>query len=149
MTYQLSWLIPDHVLLIDYSGHLEVDEILEQIGETTEMIESSPRPLVHILVDLRGVQSYSKRLGEYAKLMVPPAHNLGWTIIISENRMMRFIVNVVVNRIAQRFVSLRLGYVDSYGQVIRFLEQRDHDISHLEMSRAMQALQNSKESHTS
>jgi hypothetical protein len=52
MSYSLNWLIENEIIYACYSGVTTAEELRECLTKMTDLIESSPRPLVHMISDV-------------------------------------------------------------------------------------------------
>lgn len=125
MPATVEWYIPAHIVHMRLSGRITPADIAEVAEIATEMITSVETPLVHLLIDLEGITEFSKNVQDYMKLSFEHAPNTGWRIFIGGNTMMRFIANILANRLTQRIASIRMTCLDNYDQAIRFISDRD------------------------
>lgn len=56
MPYSINWYIENEIIYSNYSGIVTPDELRACLTAVKEMVESSPRPLVHIISDLGDIE---------------------------------------------------------------------------------------------
>lgn len=125
MPYRVSWMQHGHIILIEFSGNVTLDDLREQLALTVEMSESVDTPLVHTIVDALNVTSYPMSLKEYSKVYTRRAQNLGWTIFVTHHQILRFFSKLVTH-----FSDARYASVDSIDQALRYIAARDAQVEY-------------------
>ncbi|MEQ8674799.1 MAG: hypothetical protein RLP44_18245 [Aggregatilineales bacterium] len=85
MPYTIDWYIENEIIYVAYSGVTTAEELEESLYTIKEMIESSPRHLVHVISDVGDVTQSVKpleSLGIVRKVGNSPQS--GWMIILRE-----------------------------------------------------------------
>ena len=85
MPYSLNWYIKNEILYARYWGVTTADELRECLLKIREMIDSSPRHLVHIISDVGDIEQ-SVRLSDSLRVVreVGAHPRSGWSISIRE-----------------------------------------------------------------
>jgi len=85
MPYSLNWLIENEVIYTHYSGLSTAEELRECLTKMLDLIESSPRPLVHMISDVGDITE-----GVPLKNSIPIVREVGshpragWSITVRE-----------------------------------------------------------------
>ncbi|MCA9888844.1 MAG: hypothetical protein KC546_10750 [Anaerolineae bacterium] len=89
MTYDISWLIDDEVIYVHYHGHTSTEELIQSFVETYDLVESSPRALVHSIVDLSGLSESLKPFDTIKAVRAAKSHErVGWNLAIMPTKSM-------------------------------------------------------------
>ena len=85
MPYAVNWFIENEVIYIRYIGALTADEYRECLVASKDMIESSPRSLVHVINDVGDVtEPLSPKESLKVLREVGTPARIGWSILIRE-----------------------------------------------------------------
>ncbi|MEZ4670887.1 MAG: hypothetical protein R3E39_23535 [Anaerolineae bacterium] len=85
MPFTSAWYIENEIIYMQFSGAVTLDDMRASIIEANRFIESSPRPVVHLLSDVGQV---TKALNPKDSLAVAretkPHARAGWNIVLRE-----------------------------------------------------------------
>lgn len=85
MPYSVSWYIKDEIVYTRYSGVVTPDEMRKCMIEATELIESSPRNLVHAISDVGDVMEAVSLKDSITIVREVGMHpRAGWSFVIRE-----------------------------------------------------------------
>jgi len=97
MPYEFEWRIEGRVLYERAYGSFSLEELRQFNEEVTVYVASSTTPPVHLVVDLTGLETYPTNLREVIGTMRRrETKKIGWTIIITEHIVMRFLASMAV-----------------------------------------------------
>jgi hypothetical protein len=122
MPYDISWLVEKQVINLILDGEMTVETIDEMSKAIIEYLDSSDKPLVHLLIDDSNARSsirHIKSVTEVGKSLSHP--RFGWLIIYgSTNKTYQFMAYMIsqVTKIRHR----RFGTLD---EAIQFLQTVD------------------------
>jgi hypothetical protein len=104
MPVENSWLIENRVMLTRLSGHVTIDDLVQNAREGTLMIESGIKP-VYSLVDASGIEQFPLRLNQmHAVSEQGSSDKLDWIIIYGiPNRFISFLATTFVQVIQKRY----------------------------------------------
>jgi hypothetical protein len=123
MPYELSWYVENRILYLRLLGEVTFAELDLVSREANVMIDGGVRP-VHALVDLRGVTEFPTNIKDvYDAIHMNRGDNLGWTLIITPSRVLRFFGSTIV-QLAQR----RINTFVNWEEALAFLATRDDSI---------------------
>lgn len=126
MPYAVSWYIENEVIYAHYSGEMTADELRDSLIMMRQMIESSSRPLVHVLSDVGDVTqpvSPMESLGIIRKLGTPSQS--GWMLVLREK-------SVVIKfgvALGTTVFKSRNRMFDSLEEAVAFLKDVDTTLS--------------------
>jgi hypothetical protein len=137
MAITLKWLIRDRVILEEYVGDINIQQVTEAMKNVEAMVEASGAPLVHALADTSAMKGFPTHLIELQNatrsLLSHPRY--GWLIIYGRNDMMlRFILQVLTG-----VFKVRLRMFDTRDEALEFLATVDstlHDELHTYMGKS-------------
>jgi hypothetical protein len=98
LTINISWQIPDRIILFEVIGHLGTDEIFDAAQECVALIDSSESEKVHFLFDADNLTSFTRDVfalsNAVQKLMGHPRY--GWFVLYGrDDPIVRFISSIV------------------------------------------------------
>lgn len=125
MPYMVSWMQHAHIILVEFEGAVTFDELRTQLAETIALSETVETPLVHVIVDSLKVTEFPKSIKDYQHIYGKKAHNLGWSILITENRFMKFVSAVVTTMTPVHFAALSTMH-----DAMIFISARDADVGY-------------------
>ena len=102
MAHHTTWLYPGHVVHATFSGIVSIEDIKAANAEARELIMTS-RALVHILVDTTPVEKLDFGLPALMAAAENTRPNIGWRIIITDNRMIRMFASVALQTVSGRY----------------------------------------------
>lgn len=92
MSYEVKWHTENAIVLVQLSGELEILEFAELDRHIVQHIEQSPRILVHVWIDAKEVTQFPTKIRQVFKALTHKQHErLGWSIVITSNRMVQFL----------------------------------------------------------
>jgi hypothetical protein len=121
MAYTINWYHQDVVILAELSGDLEIEEfpIMDEI--LLNHIEASSLPLVHIVINLKAVKKFPNSVAQIHKALSHLNHpRMGWSILVTDNRFIRFVGYTVTQISKARFRAF-----NEEAEAMRFLETVD------------------------
>ena len=117
----VRWLVDEHVIYIDFHEvTLEnLNNIIESVGQ---MIDQSPRPLVHTIWDSRNLKTFPKKIHRLMPIMKPLLSNekLGWWLPIIENPLIKFLSQVTISS-----SKIRYRAFTNMEELLEFLQYSD------------------------
>lgn len=131
------WILENHVILVTAPPVLTLQRLYENDTLVLSMIEPSPAPLIHILLDARAVVTYPPLRGErdYRVLKHP---RMGWsaTVGVFQQPMLRFFFGVIMS--AARIRHRDFKDLDS---ALTFLNRVDEAVAAVSLHERFDALQ--------
>lgn len=127
MAYTQEWLIENAVIHSTYAGDLSIEDFQESVSNVVAYFDASDRPLVHVLVDNKDVESHPTRLGELNRLTRPMFDHpkMGWLIIYGyTNPVAKFLSKMLAQIFKTRF-----RMVETYDEAVEFLQWVDTTLS--------------------
>lgn len=106
MPYRVRWLVENKVLHNMYFGEVTGQELRENIVDADTLTIKVPKEeTFHVLAESRYVTGYPLKLNDIVKLALEgrPQYNLGYTILITRNRMITFLVSTVLKMLNTQF----------------------------------------------
>jgi hypothetical protein len=101
MSHEIKWHTKDAVVLARLWGDLDIEDFPEYDRLILEHIEQSDRHFIHIWVDLTEVNEFPARVWDIQKALTHISHpRTGWTILITNNRIIQF-VGLMVTQVAK------------------------------------------------
>jgi len=105
MPFQVSWLVEKQVILATASGECTMTEVAELDLQITEFLRlSRQNNLTHLILYLWDVTKFPTNIGEinqHSDSRREP--NFGWVIVVNDNRLIRFVANVITQLTRMRF----------------------------------------------
>ena len=105
MAYQISWLVEGRVMQIIVNGTTTVEEIQDQALSLTKYLDNGQGPLVHTFIDLLQLENFPINLSLLNNSMASTLQHskVGWNIVITSNRMVKFLTSLVMQLSKVRF----------------------------------------------
>ena len=120
MAYELSWVIPSRVLLVEIENVLPTDETIRLIDECHACVSSGQAP-VHILIDATKIVNAPINLQELTQLSKSMQNqDIGWWVLINPAKMIWFTASVV-----SKLLQKKLKSAHSIQEALRILERVD------------------------
>lgn len=94
MPHEIQWYIPDRVMVIHLRGSMTIEELSAMADESVTYIKRGPPP-VHAIVDQRDLISYPYRLNNLLTINRGKQPESGFTVVVSENPVTRFLTNAL------------------------------------------------------
>lgn len=126
MGAKVSWYIEDRIILNYYWGEITNEELENSSKQSTEWIRSASDQ-VHSIVHTLDVTGYPVNLAQGLKLAaVVRNSNLGWMIMLSDDRMARFMASAV-----SQITRFRFRAVATEQEALEFLMDVDPSLPDL------------------
>ena len=125
MPYKISWYQPDRVVLMKVEGLLTTAEVQALIAEAGTYVAEGT-PLVHFLVDTRGLQKIES-VPEALKVVQgnPPHPNMGWMLVVGKmNPLVKFFLDFVGLLTRSRYRRF-----DTMPELLAFLKEIDGSVA--------------------
>lgn len=126
MPYSIDWYIPDEILFVQFSGEVTAEELRGCLKEAAEMIEQSPRVLVHVFTDVGDVTKPvppMESLGITREVGMP--ENSGWQIILRE----KSVILKMGIAIGTSIMKMRTRTFNTIQEAEEFLRQVDNSLN--------------------
>lgn len=126
MSYTVGWYIENEIIYAHYSGEASLEETRNSLLEVAELLNSSPRHLIHVYNDVGDVTQPLRAIDTLAivrELGVPT--RLGWSIVLREKSIL---VKLAVAFGTSVFKS-RNRIFDSLDEANEFMKQMDPTLS--------------------
>jgi hypothetical protein len=126
MPYTVTWYIPDEIIYVHYIGKMTVEELRESLLKMRELMEGSPRNLVHAISDV-GDMVDPVPLKDSMKIVREVGHHprSGWTISIRE----KSALVKMGSALGSSLFRLRFRAFDTLDQAIAHLKFFDEKLS--------------------
>jgi hypothetical protein len=119
MPYHVSWLYATKVVLISFSGVLTANGISDESSITLQMIAEGTAP-VHVVVDFLAVDKVALSLLDLKRISAPSETNVGWTIFVGTNPVVKFFASVII-----QILHTRYAFLNTLEDAVSFLQSRD------------------------
>ncbi len=120
MSYEMGWLIPARVLLIEVDNVLSPDETIRIIDECNSFVMEGLPP-VHILIDAAKITNTKVNLQEITQLsQFMQNDDIGWWVVINASAMISFAASVV-----SKLLQKKLKSANSIEEALAILERVD------------------------
>jgi len=122
MAYKVEWLVEKRVLLSRYEGVITIEDARGQVREGNTLLRQGI-PLTHSVIDLSAVEKLPslQLASEFMSTdMSEVRDKLGWTIVITNNKFLKFASALFVPmfKVRQRFYG-------SMDEALAFLQEDD------------------------
>lgn len=126
MPYQIDWYIKDEIIYTYFSGIVTHDDLRESSIKTFQMIESSPRALVHHIADSGDVVK-SISLKDLVNVVREVGHHprVGWSFSIRQKAGLPKMMAAIGTSIFK----MRYRSFDTLEETLKFLKDFDQTIS--------------------
>ncbi len=95
MAFELSWVIPSRVLLIEVEGVIPTDELLRLVAEVHTHVDAGQAP-VHMLIDATNLINRPINLQELSQLSKSMNHeSIGWSVMVKPAKMIWFATSIL------------------------------------------------------
>lgn len=126
MPYNLNWYIQDQVTFMHVSGEITPEELQSMILDVNSLVNSSPRKLVHTIVDVGDITKSSNISDLVATLRdVGISDKTGWTVVI---RVKSPIIKMG-SAIGTSIFKLRTRFLDTIEEAEALLKEQDSTLS--------------------
>lgn len=118
MAHQLTWLVPDHVLLATLHGPIAADEVQIIADEIYNAIAALGEHLpIHTLIDVRE-STIQDKVWNYAKLNFRRHDPAGWSIVIGDSRLAGLVIAIF-----SKILNLPIRYSDTTESALKSLSE--------------------------
>ncbi len=119
MPYSLNWYIPDEVIYLEYSGVVTVDELRESLLTQQSILDSSTRPLIHVIIDTSQVtQAVAPAESMKITRTIGNHPRSGWNLVIKESSPL-IKLGVMLGTL---LLKLRYRSFDTFDEAVEFLK---------------------------
>jgi hypothetical protein len=123
MPYELTWYVEKRVIFQRLYGEITFSELRQMSDEANALVRSGTR-FVHLLVDLQEVTKYPTNVKDASGVInMEPGDNLGWTLVVTPNTVLRFLGSMMGQLARQRVNTFR-----TWEDALQFLSSRDDSI---------------------
>lgn len=130
MPYQVQWLVEKRVVLSVYQGVVTIEDARGQVREANALLRQGI-PLTHSVIDMTSVEKLPS-LQLVSEFMSTDLHDvrdkLGWTIIITNNKFMKFASSLFVP-----MFNVRQRFYGTMNEALTFLQAEDNTLPALKM----------------
>jgi len=126
MPVRILWYFPDYVVNAQMWGEFTFEELSIGSQETAELIRKGQAP-VHDIIDMRYIEKYPldvKQIFNATPVFREP--NLGWVLLISDDRVVRFLTHMVL-----QLHKTRVRYCSTPAEALAFLREIDERLGEL------------------
>ena len=126
MPYKIEWQTPTVVISLKLEGVVTLTELRAFNAEIINMIDSVDRTLTHLIADFSDATLLPTKVADLRNTLTYLQHeNIGWTALITNDQLMRFVTSIVSQMSQARFRSFEsfedalefIDYVDAAGHV--------------------------------
>ena len=104
MGHEIGWQIENAIIQIRLWGDVSIEDFPDYDRLILEHIEQSGNPLVHVCIDMTAVRDFPNNVSKVQKALTHISHpRLGWSIVITESRVIRFVAYMVTQISKARF----------------------------------------------
>lgn len=122
MPYQTRWLVEGKVVLTEFSGNIDIEDLLENDKDLYRMVTEGEAP-VHIICLASEVDKFPKQIAKINQSAEPYLRNeaMGWFVLVGlDNRLIRFIGSTVA-----QVTKLKMKQTDSLEEAVGVLKKID------------------------
>jgi hypothetical protein len=124
MAYQTGWLYPGRIISVTFSENVTIDDVKGAYAETRDRLTGSG--MTHMVINTLPVTQVDFALPALVSVMQKSQYNVGWRILITQNRMIR-----MFSSIAFQAVSMRFRVVATPDEALAFLASNDDSLTPL------------------
>lgn len=126
MGAKVNWYVKDRIVLSYFWGHITAEEVEYVMNQSTDHVQSGIKP-VHSIVHGLDVTKYPMNLPQVLQMTsVLKNSDFGWFIMITDDRMARFMSSVV-----SQVTKLKFRSIPSTEEAIEFLRDMDSSLPDL------------------
>jgi hypothetical protein len=129
MEPETSWYVKGRVGLVKASGIVSLQDLQAADRQMVEMIrqKSPDAALFHFLIDLRNVDKLEFNVAEMSRAFTHLHEpGLGWSLLITNNRLIKFVGSVVTQLAKARFMAF-----STFDEALEFLQGQDSTLGAL------------------
>jgi predicted homoserine dehydrogenase-like protein len=127
MLKQINWLVPNQIVLAEFTGKLGMEDFEEFQRQSRAMAEQAQGAgAIHFILDVRGRQDISAELHKLKNVFDAYKdagdYSVGWIIVVDSHpdRIMQFVANIVMQIRNRRFRVFK-----EMDAAVDFLKERD------------------------
>lgn len=118
MAVQISWLLENRVLLVEFEHYMLPPSLTEIDRQIERFVSASSENAVHVVIKDHAWTPVIRDFDEFAVFENP---KIGWTVIYGvQNTLLRYIASAVSN-----MLGLRIRHVDSREEALKTLAELD------------------------
>ncbi|MFN8372426.1 MAG: hypothetical protein U0694_06070 [Anaerolineae bacterium] len=122
MPVETSWYVENRVFYQRIYGKIAIEDFMQARDEILAKLDEGRAP-IHCMISLLGAESFPS-LFEMQKVAFKQEHPAtGWTLLIIDNHLIRFIAALVTQLSTQHFKT-----VSTLEEAIAFIEQHDSTV---------------------
>lgn len=118
MPISISWYIPDHIVMMAVVGDITMLELTEAYDEALAMVEAGG-DIVHTFIDFQNAGDMPRDINQIRSLLNRKSAKSGWSIVVGDNKIVRFIATVITN-----LLHIHFAYVNTMEEAVEFLRKR-------------------------
>jgi len=117
----VNWLVEKHVVL-GKIYNIDVSTLADVMMEANTFVNESDRPLVHVIWDIKDLETYPTNINDIRQAIKPLFTNqsLGWVIVVTDNMMTSFLAQV-----GSSIYGVRYHRLKTMEEALQYLSQRD------------------------
>jgi hypothetical protein len=119
MAHQITWPIPDHVVMVELVGGIMADEVQVVTDKLYASIASAPCERVHLIIDAHEA-TIADKIWNYSKLRLPHHAKLHLVIVMSDSRLSGLIIAIF-----SKLVNSRIHYRESVEDCLKTISGVD------------------------
>ena len=128
MAYRISWFVPGSVVYVALRGKTTAEELRAETSQLIALLDEGEAPLVHLLLDATLLEQFPANVEVLNSAMVDGFRHpiLGWTILITESRMVKYLGAMVTGLSNARYRAF-----ESLEDGLAFLNEIDSTLPNL------------------
>lgn len=122
MPYQITWYIPDHILIIRYFGDLTVEELRQSSQESAARLDARPPNAptrCHIITQATDLETMPPALAAFQNTLKRPHPSVGWICLIGNNSVQSMIASAIT-----QLMGINFKVFESQAAALQFLIER-------------------------
>jgi hypothetical protein len=118
MGYEIGWHTEEVVIALKLYGDIILDDYHAFNVDIIRMIDSTDRTLTHLIADYTEVTSFPQKVKDIQEALTYLEHeHIGWTALITDDKMATFVISTVTQMAQARFRAFTsfdeaLGFID-------------------------------------
>jgi hypothetical protein len=112
MPYENGWYVGNRIAFQRIYGNVTIEDLQQNLQSTLVLIDTGTPP-VHVISDLREIVKFPMNVNQLKEVFqLPERPNMGWTVIITNNALLRFFTSIIV-QIARTNYKIVTSYEDA------------------------------------
>lgn len=121
MPYTIEWHTPAVVIALKLDGAIELDEIKTANAEIIQMLDSVDRSITHLIADFSTATLFQTTVTDLHDTLTYLQHaNIGWTALITDDRLMKFMTSIV-----SQMTQAHLRSFETFADAVEFIAYVD------------------------